>query len=110
MINKISDIPSQLRVFMVELGTDLTAEAKAEMEAIIKEIESRMPRVAVNHRQRRTAKLAESKVHVSEAYSPPRIHICIHLHMYSCICIRFPATWSQVSSVMKFQHNESVIQ
>ena len=42
MINKISDIPSQLRVFMVELGTDLTAEAKAEMEAIIKEIESYM--------------------------------------------------------------------
>ena len=42
MINKISDIPSQLRVFMVEMGTDLTAEAKAEMEGIIKEIESYM--------------------------------------------------------------------
>jgi len=42
MINKISDIPSQLRVFMVELGTELSAEARAEMEAIIKEIEGYM--------------------------------------------------------------------
>jgi len=42
MINSISDIPSQLKVFMVQLGSELTAEAKAEMESIIEEIEKYM--------------------------------------------------------------------
>ena len=45
-INKIAQIPSKLKVEMVLLGDQLTAEARAEIQSIIDEIESFMDTLA----------------------------------------------------------------
>ena len=45
----------------------------SEANKLVADIEAKMPRPARNHRQRRTAKLLESKVSVSEIFSPPRV-------------------------------------
>jgi hypothetical protein len=40
---------------------------------LVADIEAKMPRIAGNRRQKRSARLQESKVHVTELYSPPRV-------------------------------------
>ena len=42
LINKIGDIPSKLRVWLVQLGDEITAELEAMVEDIIKEVEKYM--------------------------------------------------------------------
>jgi hypothetical protein len=44
-LNKIAQIPSQLKVEMAKLGSEITAEVKAQIEDIIKTIEALMDRL-----------------------------------------------------------------
>ena len=52
----------------------------SETSKLVAEIEEKMPKPATNHRQRRTAKLRESKVSVSEIFSPPRVAAAAERH------------------------------
>ncbi len=45
-LNKIAQIPSKLKVYMVELGDELTAEVRETIEGIIKDIETLMDSIA----------------------------------------------------------------
>jgi len=42
MINKIGEIPSKLKVYMVQMGDELDAETKEQIESVIKDIEDYM--------------------------------------------------------------------
>ena len=42
MINKIGEVPSKLRVYAVQMGDELDAESKAEIDAIIEDVEGYM--------------------------------------------------------------------